>query len=360
MVSYPTWFGYQKEAFSQLAKSVKNKTPLIIISGMAGTGKTSLAKRLLDTHPGFYIGLQKYGDKKNLRRSYFLEQVKGGFPNLWVDRELESHIAKIRADYVEFFHKSNPEDVDLSSLFQALDNWAHYEEKQFLLIIDDASSLSRFQHLNFENLFAFIADNCPNITIILISEDEKYIRDACSLDDPRAPLFGRDCYSIHMDIIGEALMNRAIARSLESGGEALTPEEKKNVSTAVSQLPKSLESVSLFLNEFQDARPIGKAAIRSFFQKQSQKAHERFLDFLSNRIAKDKYEKIIRHLSGQARSWSQIKDKLELDLGERLYDKNFNELLVHLEKNGYLKKTGDRYALAKPLLGRYYASLDHG
>ena len=340
---------FHREEYRELQHLVKNKTPFIVILGERGIAKTAIMKKLLENHLGIYIDLIKYSNKKNLKRSYFTEQILN---QLATRKSL--HHNKIRCIVDKNAYASLP-DSDFGSfriaeLFQNLDELAMDQNKEFVLAIDDVKILSKFQHLNFEDLFAYIIDNCKNTSIVLSSDNEKTIRDVFHLDDLDAPLFGRVYETIQLNQIPVDKLFNTLRNSINNFDQNVAPNLLKLIETT----SHTFDNVLLLVNELRHLPKIDTHSIKSLFEKQSKIQHDEFEQFLLNRVARNKYEKIISFLSKQEYSWTQIKDFLELDLGEKLYDKNFSELLTHLEKNDFIKHDSGLYSVKNAFLQYYY------
>ena len=340
---------FHQAEYRELQNLVKNREPFIVLLGERGIGKTALMKKLLENNLGIYIELIRYSNKRNLRRSYFLDQIHEQLQNSeYVS--MEKLVTFENELYDLNFNRKNLGKIELVELFRSFDEWAMRKNQEFILAIDDVAMLSKFQHLNFEDLFAYIIDNCKHTSIVLSSDNEKTIRDVFHLDDLEAPLFGRVYQTIQLNEIPIDKMMNTLRTLIKHFDQNIAP----NLLRLIETTSHTFDNLSLLANTFQNLPKIDTHAIKLLFEKQSKIQHDEFEQFLSNRVARDKYEKIISFLSKQESSWTQIKDFLELDIGEKLYDKNFNELLTHLEKNNFIKHDSGLYKVKNAFLQYYF------
>lgn len=322
----------KKDEYLQMQDAIKNRSAIIFLVGPRGTGKTSIIKKIVRGHPGTVISLGRYADRRNFRREYFLDELKEGLSS---PRFSDTHSA-----LNERLHGAG-----LAPLFDAVDSWGRKRGRQFVLAIDDAQYLRKFQHLDFRNHLAYIADNCKNISMILAGRSEGQIRNVCGFDDPKAPIFGRAYDVVQLQEMDSREKERLWTRCMKD----VKPKKVGRLFGQYMELPGSFDMLIPFIEQASDPKA-GRDIVSAARQRLADDGRAELERFLRNRNAREKYMQIMHFLSGGASNWKRIKDHLEIGMGQRLYDRQFDELLKSLREREIIKKEDGLYRISNPML----------
>ena len=354
-------YGREKE-LREITNSIKKKEPLIIITGPTGVGKTTLLRSVLEKYSTHSIEIQllQYSSNKNLRRSYVVEEIERSLQILLKKSEISlkkylSSLKGVMFDKDELVLDEQLNQLDLAELFLTLDRWSKNEKTQLILAVDDAEILSRFQHLDFEKIFAFIYDNCKNITIILVGQEKQILRKTFKFDDIKAPLYGRAFHHIHLARLTKKESERVFYRVLSQHNKKFSDRELEVASKGIAMLPGIISTIIIMALELLEAKKINNESLTKALETTATVVGAQFADFLLNRSARKKYEQIMIALANKPLTWKKLKDSLELKFGEKLYDKNFNDLIGSLEENDFIEKQNVFYNISNPLLAYYYS-----
>ena len=352
----------REEELREISSTIRKKEPLIIITGMTGMGKTTLLHSVVEKYSKYSIMIQliHYYGNKNLSRSYVVREIENSLKELLKKsrNSLKKYLSSLNGvtfDRDELILDKQLNQLDLAELFLTLDKWVKSEGAQLILAVDDAEMLSRFQHLDFEKIFAFIYDNCKNITIILAGQEGQILRKALKFDDIKAPLYGRASHHIHLGRLTEHESKNLFKKILTRHDRKLSEKELMVISKGLEMLPRIVSDIALVAFELLDAKKINNESLDRALEASANKAGGQFAEFMVNRSAREKYEQIIVALSKKPLPWKKLKDSLELKFGKKLYDRNFNDLIRNLEENGFIEKQNVFYNISNPLLAYYFS-----
>lgn len=352
-------YGRGKE-IKQIAKAIKEKKPLIIITGPRGSGKTSLLYVVLRRHRDFpiYLDLQKYFSVF-IKREQILNSLEKEIqkqinslkdPNLLIKRLSKVKGISFNGKMINF--EKNSRYPDLIELFSELDKYSADKKIQIIFAVDEAHRLKNCQHLDFSGIFAYLYDNCKNLTIILVDQKMALLDQFLEIANPKSPLFGRVFLNIDLGKLSKKEEKIILNQYFRNFKRKISESESKIISKALSELPPLYSYLHLFaLNSLRMGK-ITDQVLNITLKESENQAKNQFDQFLQNRLGAKKYLTIIEALSQGSSSWKKIKDYVELQLSEKLYDKNFNSLLENLMSGGFVIKEGDKYKIFDPSLER--------
>lgn len=99
---------------------------------------------------------------------------------------------------------------------------------------------------------------------------------------------------------------------------------------------------------------VGAAELRSVRAAGSKLARAEFERFLSTRTASGRYESIMKGLWPEGSNWRALRNFVHADLGKKIHDKNFCDLLAVLLDAGFVVNEDGVYSITDPLLHRAY------
>lgn len=357
-------FGRKKE-IEHLRSVIRDNVPLVVITGLRRMGKTSLLKSVLAEHSERVISLdmRDLDTKPQITKdeiaglletgiSEFLERNASG------REKILSTLRTVRGMRIAGtgidLGWQDKKILDMAGLFRRLDWWASSNDTSIIVSIDEAQELAKARHTNMNSIFASVYDNCANVMLVFTGSEVGLLHRFLALDDPKSPLFGR--YALFIDL--EPLSAQQSSEFLKAGFKGLGASLDKNAEGVIQTAASELGGVMGWLNMFgvrcAATGNVGAAELRSVRTAGSRLAKEEFRRFLSTRTAADRYESIMRGLWPEGSDWRSLRNFVHLDLGRKVYDKNFCDLLAVLLDAGFVSKEGRAYRIADPLLRHAY------
>ena len=350
-------YGREKESKS-LIRYIDDNEPLILITGFRRVGKTSLLRAVLSgkPYPHIFVDLRDLAGKTYVTKkdivSLFQKGVESFLDSHKTHREqLKSVLSTIRG--ITILHTgikldlTSPKDFDLPDLFSKLDRWAQNNKTTIVIALDEAQELRKTRHLDMTSIFASVYDNCRNVNLILTGSEIGLLYDFLKLSDPKAPLFGRS----HKKIEVKPLTHDQGVGFLKAG---LKQKKIKINEHVLDKAYYELGGIVGWLNDFGLAciehGKVDEKFIKDTKKTGSDLARMEFEKFLTNRSASERYRAILKSLSNDPLSWTELKQTTERNLGDTLYNGNFSNLLDSLVKSGFIQNDGKFYSIIDPLL----------
>lgn len=357
-------FGRSDE-IRRLRSVIQNNDPLVVITGLRRTGKTSLLCSVLAEHQESVVRL----DMRSLERkrqatkaeiagllaagvSVFLRRNASRRDKI-LDTLRTVRGIRIAGTGIDL-GRQEKKKLDMAGLFRHLDLWAEDNGTNIVVSIDEAQELGKARHLNINGMLASVYDNCKNTMLVLTGSEIGLLHKFLALDDPRSPLFGRHVQFIDL----KPLSARQSSEFLRAGFEELGTSLDKSAEDAIQSAALELGGVMGWLNRFGlecvKTGTVGAAELRSVRAAGSKLAKDEFERFLSTRTASGRYESIMKGLWPEGSNWRALRNFVHADLGKKIHDKNFCDLLAVLLDAGFVVKEDGVYSITDPLLHRAY------
>jgi|APSaa5957512535_1039671.scaffolds.fasta_scaffold27804_1 uncharacterized protein len=299
-------FGRHK-VIEQFEKSISDENRLIIITGLRKTGKTSLIQSILADKMDYviYIDLRDTGDMENIDREKTLNFFRIAI-NRFLEKnqsfagEIKHYLKMIRGINIqgvgiEFDHNSQSQ-IDLTEIFQKLNEWAKLRTRSLLLVIDEAQYLKKSTSFDMSAILAGIFDKYRNLKIILTGSEMDLLFKFLGDEDPEASLNGKPRIEIELNPLNEDLCIQFLNRGLQERGFTIN---QSNVAV-IEYAAKSLGSRIGWLNEFGlkcvEQQNILKTFVDDIIEKRAASSKKEFEKFLDGKKKKN-YRDIIEYLA---------------------------------------------------------------
>lgn len=354
-------FGRDEE-IAKLAEHIQRKSPLILITGFRRVGKTSLLKAVLNKYSkdSILIDLRDLGSKTYISKKdviHLFESSIKSFFDLQRTKKDRFKVLLLAVRGITFpggagiqFDFSSQNELDFRGLFEKLDYFAKENKTQIVIAVDEAQEFRKSKHIDMNSIFASIYDNCKNIIIILTGSEIGVLYDFLALHKPSSPLFGRRAVEIEV----KSLSPEQGIEFLVKGFKEQSIPVKSSDYDVITQAVEELGGIIGWLNQFglncTEHGKVNKKFILETKKTGSQLARSEFNKFLKSRQAFERYNIIMKGLSIKPMSWKDLSKYLDSETEEKIYDKNFADLLDNLEKSGFVHKIDDNYSIIDPLL----------
>jgi AAA+ ATPase superfamily predicted ATPase len=356
----------QFEKLIGLLRERRARAPLIVVTGLRRTGKTSLIQTALNesTLPHLTLtGMEFAGMPTITMRDIFrvlesrlnqaIEEEKG-----WREKFIEAlgGIRWLRMNskppWIHFEWTKPTRVFDLSDIIHALDGLANRNKTKFVLVIDEAQEFRKLMGYRIQALLAYIFDNVKNIQMIVSGSQVGLLHNFLATDDPRAPLFGRGTTEVRVPRIP----NDLAIDFLEKGFEQTSIEPKREIiELAADKLDGIIGWLTLFGSKSVERGSPSPEVLEEVFKEGSRLEAEELKNFLRTREqARKRYIRILLSAARLGRSrWTDLKEELEFREKKRITDRTFSDLLGSLVDAGFLEKTEDgAYSVPDPILLR--------
>ena len=244
--------------------------------------------------------------------------------------------------------------LDMAGLFRRLDMWAENNGTTIVVSIDEAQELGKARHLNMNGMLASVYDNCQNIMTVLTGSEIGLLHKFLALDDPDSPLFGRDVLFIDLKPLSVGQSSEFLQAGFKELGIRLSDKSKDAIEAAASELGGVMGWLNRFGLKCARTGNVGAAELRAVKASGSKLARAEFERFLSTRTATDRYESIMKGLWPEGSNWRALRNFVHADLGKKIHDKNFCDLLAVLLDAGFVVKEDGVYSITDPLLHHAY------
>jgi len=326
------FFDYTYE-YDELDNAIKRKDRIVVLIGVRRVGKTSLMNVLYHRikNPKIWID------------GRIIENPKRDIPNAIVEM-VESGVSKIIGNISGFNVAAFGFGVGLSAgkTPDYKDLKKKIGKKQLYVFIDEAQ---RMDPLALADLLSYFYDQFPQITFILSGSEVGLLEEIIGSEKTNHPLHGRNIVRINM-------VRMDPGRSVEflrKGFRQIKIEvSEEDLADAIKELDGLIGWLTLY--GYRKGVMKSKDAMKETIEIASKVAASELSSFLRNRKSKRIYLSILRHATGI--SWSELKARVEKDIGKTLNPNLLSFTVNELMKYSFLEKYGDGYHLPDPLLLR--------
>lgn len=324
-------------------------SPITLILGLRRTGKSSLIKIALNElkKPFIYIDMRKFEEKEVVTYKDFIIELEKEINKLVNKHKNLIEILKriegitIMGNQIKFSWKKNNK-VSITSFFEILNDWA---EDKVIISIDEAQILRKAKGINLLPILAYTYDNLKKIKIILSGSEMGLLYSYLKVDDPSKPLFGRVISEIYLNPFSKELAIDFLKKGFE---EVKVKFDKfEEVYENIGGIPGWLTYFGYNYYRTLDFDKSLKMALESA-KKLIISEFENFL--LDKYIARKRYYTIMRTVSSCAR-WSDIKRRLEDEIGHKINDSEIHNYLNQLQRSSWIIKENEKYCPAEKLIG---------
>jgi len=362
----------REEEMKEFSNAIRLKRPLIIISGFRRVGKTSLLKTMITQNVKYsiFIDLRNLASKKTATREDVIHLIQSSLQtflddNKAVAEQITDALRTVRGVSVSMpggggfsiqLEPKSEKKLDLIGLFTRINKWADEKGELVLLAIDEAQEFRKAQQFNMAGLIASMYDNCKNIVTVLTGSEVGLLYEFIGIEDTKAPLFGRSYEEIKV----KHLSKEQSKEFLLKGFEQYKIERQKTVlgtdaiELAVEQLGGVIGWLIKFGIKCVQRNEITGENLEEIREEGSKLAKQEYDNFMSTRVATERYEIIMKTLGAQPSTWDAIKTQLSIETKKTIYNKNVSDLLGTLQKTGFVNKKDDKYHIEDPLLKKAF------
>lgn len=321
---------------------------IIVVTGLRRTGKTSFVDVALayTKHPFIFLDMRDLPIIPS--RAEIIRKIETAFNRMdkkWLSTFTAAvkHIQGVSFAGASITFDWGKKGVDLSVLFDEIDEWAKKHNEHFLLAMDEVQLIrgDRFT----PRLLARIADTNHNIVIVVTGSEVGLLYDFLGFDDPDSPLFGRHFVEIKMSRFS-AMEARLF---LEAGFKQVEiPCGKENIDYAIQKLDGVAGWLTLFGVKSRDINSCNKQTVDEVLHDGGKLARTEAL-----KITKfsPRYAIILNFLANnQKASWKTIKTTIEVTEKKSIQNATVTDLLNKLVKTSLVEKENKDYSIADSLL----------
>lgn len=348
-------FGRDEEV-GHLIKVIKEKNPLIVISGLRRVGKTSLLGAVLNEkfEHIIWIDPRDLGSSSALSKKEILRLFQNG-----IDMFLKSHRSKARTivgflKHIRGFSFSGfgiqfnvDTGIDLKELFVGLDKWATENGTYVILAIDETQDFAKSTEYALDALLAGIYDQCSNnIIIILTGSEMGLLFNFLGDKDPTKPLYGRTREDIKLKPLTDKLSKQFLIEGFKQKG--IDPRKDAATIAAMDSAIKKLDGIVGWLIKFaKKCLSNGKIVEGYILETQiegSKQARQEFEKFSKLQAKEKVYFTIMKELL-RLQTTSQIEF-----IGKFVENNSTENEVQELLNEQFIVKIDEKYFFGDPLL----------
>ena len=339
---------FNREAELKKFSDALTYAPMIIITGLRRSGKTSFMNVALAESQHPYISLDLRGLPYNPSRADIVRKIEATFNR--IDRKWLANLLSIlrHVKGVTILGNAISLDwskagIDLAELFDTINDWAQNQNKRFLVAFDEIQLIRGDKSI--PRLFAHITEVDNNITLVLTGSEVGLLFDFLRFDDTESPLFGRHYAEIKMQNF-EA--DKAKAFLIEGFKQTKIEASEEAINYAIQKLNGSIGWLTLFGAKCRDYKKCNESLVNETVVEGGKLVRAEALK-LTRRSPR--YGTILNFLANVGlANWTQIKATLEAKEGRSLPNSEIADKINVLKKTGFISKADGHYKIIDPLL----------
>lgn len=328
---------------------------MTVISGVRRVGKTSLLQVGLNDLEIPYVIVDFRNINPRSRESLYrgVESSINNFfernESIWSNIKSKlSNISGVSVAGTGINLSWEDEKTDLSSLFKKLETY------EVVLTFDEVQSLRGPIGKDFKGILAHLYDY-SDLNIILTGSEIGLLYDFIGVENPDAPLYGRDFNEIKLNKFNEE-------KSLEFLKSGFNQVEKNINEELLVKAVNNLDGIVGWLVMF-GKRSIqnepSEKILKEVLKEAKRLSKNEFQNFLSNKhSAKNRYELVMQAISSNKKRWKEIKNYLEKKEKQTISDSVLSRILNNLKDATFIKKKEDGrniyYEITDPVLRKCY------
>ncbi|MGC9106115.1 MAG: AAA family ATPase [Thermoprotei archaeon] len=325
-------------------------SPLIVILGLRRTGKTSLVKSVLNSLKSTYVFLdmRKFENREYIVYKDFITTLEREVNRLAKrHRDLLSHfrVSGVQVMGVSLKFEWGREKVELSDVFESLNEWAEEKGSTAYIVIDEAQELVKLRGYDVLPSIAYAYDNLRNLSFIITGSEVRVKDKFLKLEDESSPLFGR----AHVEINIPPFTRETAIEFLEEGFKEQGVEfgDAERVYEALGGNPGWLTYFGYVYVKFRDE----DRALSETKRYAKRLLSKEFCNFLrEGGRDKRRYLRVIETCKGGC-TWKDIKNSLEALEGREINAGTVSDIVNNLLEYSFLIKEDRKYVFADKLLG---------
>nr|KJR72934.1 MAG: ATPase [Thermoproteus sp. AZ2] len=342
---------YDRE--EELRRFVESKSPLVVVTGLRRTGKSSLILVGVKSlgMPYIYIDARAFEEKPYISYADLLKALEEAVNKIRGKglREALRGLEGVEVYGVSIkFRWGGEGRAKLPEILSALSSWAEDRGEEAIVVIDEAQELIKLRGYNVLPALAYAYDNLRGVRIVLSGSKAGLLARFLRTEDPSSPLYGRYADRIELGPFDKAKAVGFLREGFRQYGVEF--DKGEDVYEELGGIPGWLAA---FGNAYLRTRDLGKALgdVVGAAVGLIRKEFENFL--IGREVAKRRYEAVMR-AAKRCATWSEVKRALEAQEGRSINDAEVAKLIRNLADWAFLEKRGEAYCPPDPLIARAF------
>ncbi len=321
-------YGYE---YALIKKSLHGKSKIIAVIGVRRVGKTSLLNVVYHETTTLKVWLDGriVSDPKKEIFSAIYEVARTGKPKIF--GKIES--LNVSAFGIGVGIKIGPESqVELERKIR--------DSGQICVFIDEAQ---RMKGNELADVLSYFYDRFPKVVFIISGSEVGLVGDILGEEDSEHSLYGRNIVKIPMERLDKNEGMEFLSKGFVQTGVVVSSGE---IANAIETLDGLIGWLTLYGYErgiMKNANALSKTTETGARIAASELTH-----FFKKTRGKQLYLGILRNASGIR--WSELKVRVEKELGRQLNPNSFTFALAKLMDYSFIEKKNGKYYLSDPLL----------
>ncbi len=308
-----------------LDRGVKNRYPLILLTGVRRIGKTSLLNVFLNEieYPSVVVDLRDLKPNYGLRDLYgLLSHSLSTRLDKLIDVLKGIRGVKILGMEVELSWKGR-DSISLSTLFDYLN------KERMIIAFDEAQKLVGPRSRLMLEALAHAYDYNENLTFIMTGSEVGLLYEFLGIDNRKSPLFGRYIYEVRLRRFSPEESKEFLRRGFEEAGVNVGEDILEEAVKLFDGIPGWL---TFFGNHYANIRGSSLGEIKDMAVRVAQEELKRLVETRGRR-----YLIVMKAIARGAKTWSQVKRKLEEAESSTISNSVLSNILNSLEKLSIIK-----------------------
>ncbi|BBD73455.1 ATPase [Sulfodiicoccus acidiphilus] len=327
-------------------------SPLVVISGLRRTGKTSLVRSILNdakaTH--LFLDMRRFENREYIVYKDFLgvlEREVNSLTKKW--KGALDHFRAVKGVKVAGLSITfgwGRERTDFSDVLSSLNDWAKDNGETVTVVVDEAQELVKLKGYDVLPSMAYAFDNLRNVNFIVTGSEVRVKTRFLKLEDADSPLYGRAHVEVDVSPFDRETSVEFLERGFEEHG--IEFDRGEEVYEELGGNPGWLTFYGYVY-----VKGLGVRAMEETKKYAKSLLSKELCNFLmeGGRLgSKERYLRVLEACRSGC-SWKDVKNSLEALEGREVNDYTVHTILRNLLEYSFLVGEGDRrYFLADPLM----------
>lgn len=338
----------ERELEDLMRALVSGKYPLTVVTGIRRLGKTSLLLVAFSEVPGVLVDLRGVGQSRATlyrRLSSAINRFAEERAGLW-ERVMQG-LRRVSGVQVSGFGVSLSWGERRADLVELLSGLAEYG---VAVAFDEAQSLRGTLKREFAEILAYVYDHV-DVKVVLTGSEVGVLYDFIGVEDPEAPLYGRDFHEIRLSRFDHERSLDFLRKGFEQEGLEVDDEVLEYACRKLNGIVGWLVTFGVRCVE----RGARKEVVDEVLEEASRLVAAEFEKFLeSHKPAESRILACAKAIADGENTWSRIKRRLEDAERGEIADPVLHRALRALVKASYVERIVEGrnvyYKIADPVL----------
>lgn len=334
-------FNYEEE-YRQLTASVDDKrTPIVVLSGLRRTGKTSLLKIAFNEcrTRKVYLDARLLGNSESEVSAALLAELGKSDVFAKIIGRIDSLQIPLTNVKVMFSSKGQ----------RVVDVLVKVNERGGITIFIDEAQL--LKPAGFDKIVAYCYDNLKSVKFVLSGSEIGMLDHFLGRDDASAPLFGRAIEVVRLNPLPE---EKSILFLQEGLRQLRRRSDREQLALVVRRLDGIPGWLALFGWHVSKGASFEKAVEKVFADGSKLVKSEVEKFFSTRKEARKRYLLVLSLVAREPASWAEVKEYLERKERKRINDKQVAKYLESLADYGFIEKKNGKYGLPDPVFSSIF------